>query len=63
MSRERVGDATFFRLLRSWYLQERYGNATTAEFVALAEQLSGRDLDGFFQAWLSSADKPPAQYL
>ena len=61
--RERIGDATFFRLLRTWYAQHRYGNVTTAQFIALAEQLSGQDLGGFFQAWLYDPAKPPAQYL
>jgi aminopeptidase N len=61
--RERIGDATFFNLLRTWYAQHRYGNVTTAQFIALAEQLSGQDLAGFFQAWLYDPAKPPAQYL
>jgi aminopeptidase N len=61
--RERIGDATFLTLLRTWYAQHRYGNVTTAQFIALAEQLSGKDLGGFFQAWLYDPGKPPAQYL
>ena len=61
--RERIGDATFLKLLRTWYLDHRYGGVSTPEFIALAQQLSGRDLSGFFQAWLYTAAKPPAQYL
>jgi hypothetical protein len=38
--------------------QRRDGNATTADFVALAERLSGRDLDAFFQAWVYAGVKP-----
>jgi hypothetical protein len=30
----------------------------TAEFIALAEETSGRQLDDFFQAWLFTAEKP-----
>jgi aminopeptidase N len=56
--RVKVGDATFFRILRDWYAQNRYGNVTTAEFIALAEAESGRDLDAFFQAWLYTPSKP-----
>ena len=56
--RVKVGDATFFRILRDWYAQNRYGNVTTAEFIALAEAESGRDLDAFFQAWLFTPSKP-----
>ncbi len=39
---------------------ERYvaGNVTTAEFIALAERKSGRDLTVFFNAWLYQPGKP-----
>ena len=30
----------------------RYGNGSVADFQALAESVSGQDLDGFFDAWL-----------
>jgi aminopeptidase N len=53
--RVEVGDATFFRILRDWFAQHRYGNATTADFIALAERDSHRDLGRFFRLWL---DKP-----
>jgi aminopeptidase N len=50
--RERLGDDDFFRVLRQWASRHRYGNATTADFVALAEEISGQDLGGFFDDWL-----------
>jgi aminopeptidase N len=50
--RVEVGDATFFRILRDWFAQHRYGNATTADFMALAERDSHRDLGRFFRLWL-----------
>jgi aminopeptidase N len=56
--RELIGDPTFFRILRSWYAEHRYGNVSTADFVALAERLSGRDLGGFFQEWLYREGRP-----
>jgi aminopeptidase N len=56
--RTRIGDQTFFGLLRDWYAQHRYGNATTAEFIALAKQESGQDLDAFFTTWLYTPGKP-----
>ena len=34
------------------------GNGSTEDFHALAEEVSGEDLDGFFDAWLVSGDKP-----
>jgi aminopeptidase N len=50
--RVEVGDATFLRILRDWYAQYRYGNATTADFIALAQRDSHRNLHGFFEKWL-----------
>jgi len=58
--RVKVGDATFFKILRDWYAQNRYGNVTTPEFIALAEAESGQDLDHFFQVWLYTPSKPTA---
>jgi aminopeptidase N len=56
--REKVGDATFFAILRAWATEHRYGNVTTAQFVALAERVSGTSLQHFFDVWLYQPDKP-----
>ncbi len=56
--REKIGDPTFFELMREWATQNRYGNVTTAQFISLAEQLSGMDLGPFFDVWLYQPDKP-----
>ena len=53
-----IGTTDFTRPLRRWLADHRYGNATTADFTALAEEVSGEQLDGFFAAWLR-ADEPP----
>ena len=50
--RELLGDETFFRLLEEWAARYRYSTATTADFIALAEEVSGEDLDAFFTDWL-----------
>jgi aminopeptidase N len=50
--RHQIGDDAFFRLLREWAQQHRYGNANTNDFIALAEQVSGQNLDAFFYDWL-----------
>jgi hypothetical protein len=57
--RQTIGDAAFSRLLKDWIAAHAGGNVTIAEFTALAEQISGRDLDGFFRTWLFSKSKPP----
>src|SRR3954454_9137140 len=56
--REKVGDTLFFRLLRTWFAEHRYGNVTTAQFIDTAERVTGRDLKAFFDAWIFSPDKP-----
>ena len=56
--REKIGDEDFFALLRTWYAKYKYGNATTADFIALAERVSGQQLDAFFDVWLYQPVKP-----
>jgi aminopeptidase N len=56
--RREIGDTAFFRLLREWTRAHAGGNVTTPEFVALAERVSGRALDAFFDAWLFTPAKP-----
>jgi len=56
--REKVGDSAFFRILRDWAAEHRYGNVTTPQFIALAERDSGTDLQHFFDVWLYQPDKP-----
>ncbi|WP_353900611.1 M1 family metallopeptidase [Micromonospora harpali] len=56
--RTTVGDEAFFRIVRGWAADRRDGNGTTADFVAHAEQVSGRQLDGLFDAWLYGTEQP-----
>jgi aminopeptidase N len=56
--RHHIGDEHFFRLLHEWAARYRHGNATTADFVALAEEISGQDLDAFFADWLDTPWTP-----
>ncbi|MGW0579041.1 M1 family metallopeptidase [Streptomyces sp. NPDC002920] len=56
--RERIGDTAFFKLLPAWTKLHRYGNADTADFVRLAERVSGQQLDDLFQTWLFTTGKP-----
>ena len=60
--RVEVGDATFFRILKDWARTQKNGTVTTAEFIRLAERLSGKQLDALFDEWLSAgrpASLPP----
>ncbi|MBF9134828.1 M1 family metallopeptidase [Plantactinospora sp. S1510] len=56
--RTKIGDRAFFTLLRTWYSANRNGTASTADLVRLAEKVSKRQLDGFFQTWLYTPGKP-----
>ncbi|MGQ4415252.1 M1 family metallopeptidase [Streptomyces sp. SAS_269] len=58
MLRERIGDRAFFRLLPAWTRLHRYGNAETADFVRLAERISGQPLDDLFGTWLYTTGRP-----
>ncbi|MBM0277595.1 M1 family metallopeptidase [Micromonospora tarensis] len=53
-----VGDKAFFEIVRTWAAEKRNGTATTAEFVALAERISGKQLDELFDAWLYGTKRP-----
>jgi aminopeptidase N len=55
-----IGTSDFNELLRTWVAERRFGNATTEQFADLAEEVSGANLDAFFDAWLR-ADDPPAE--
>jgi len=56
--RQVVGDTAFFQVLQEWAATRAGEAVTTAEFVELAEQVSGRDLDDLFQAWLYTPERP-----
>jgi aminopeptidase N len=56
--RKRVGDVKFFNILRTWFAQNEGGHGTTAQFIALSEQVSGRELSPLFQNWLYSTKRP-----
>ena len=56
--RNAVGDDAFFHILRKWASSHRGGNGSTAEFITLAERVSGEDLGTLFDTWLFTAGKP-----
>ena len=53
-----VGDEVFFQILRTYTERYKYGNAGTADFIALAEEVSGEELGEFFDGWLYAAPIP-----
>lgn len=57
--RVEIGDEAFFNTLQTYYAAYRDGNATVNDFVRTAQTASGRELTGFFKAWLYDAIIPP----
>jgi aminopeptidase N len=51
-------DAVFFELLHRWVTDRAGTTGSTAQFEALAEEVSGADLDAFFEAWLHTPERP-----
>ncbi len=56
--RQRVGSRDFTTILRRWARVHRGGTVRTAQFTALAERVSGQQLDAFFADWLTRPGKP-----
>jgi len=57
--RKRVGDESFFALLRSWVDEHRHATVTTEQFRAHAQRFAREPLDGLFTAWLDRRPLPP----
>jgi len=58
--RVKIGDTAFFDLATEWVARFGGGTATTADFIALAEEISGQDLADFFDVWVYQPPKPTA---
>lgn len=54
-----VGDEVFFDILQTYYDIYKNGNATTDDFIAVAEEVSGKELTEFFDGWLFQDKLPP----
>lgn len=50
--RDRVGDAAFFTILRTWTLTHRHSTATTRDFTELSQRHTDADLGTLFAEWL-----------
>jgi aminopeptidase N len=56
--RQKVGDTTFFKIMRGWVSLHRYGNAKVGQFTAYAAQVAHTNLTKFFHIWLYRSGKP-----
>jgi hypothetical protein len=59
MLRHITGDNVFFNILKTYYSSvHKYGTATTDEFQAICESVSGKNLDKFFHQWVYEEFQP-----
>jgi aminopeptidase N len=58
MLRGQIGESAFWAGIREYYRRFRDGNASTAEFRQVMEEVSGSGLGWFFQQWLDRAGSP-----
>jgi len=56
--RSKVGDKDFNEILKGWATEKKDGNASTEDFIAYAERISGEQLDSLFDAWLFQPKRP-----
>jgi aminopeptidase N len=56
--RQVIGDPAFQQLERRWVQRYGGGPASTADFIALANEVSHRNLTGFLTAWLYGTKTP-----
>ena len=56
--RDEIGDDAFFTTLRTYADRFADANATTADFITVAEEASGDDLGTFFDTWLYGHEIP-----
>jgi aminopeptidase N len=58
-----VGDEAFFKILQTYYSRYKGGNATTDDFISVAQEVSGKNLGDFFNGWLFTVNLPPIPEL
>jgi len=58
-----VGDEDFFEILQTYHERFAGGNARTADFIDVAEEVSGKELSEFFDSWLYSGELAPIPEL
>ena len=61
--RVEVGDDVFFKILQTYFARYKGGNATTADFIAVAGEVSGENLRNFLDDWLYSEKLPPIPWF
>jgi aminopeptidase N len=58
-----VGEEAFFEILKTYHERFKGGNVSTDDFIAVAEEVSGKELSAFFDSWLYSEELAPIPAL
>jgi aminopeptidase N len=58
MFRDMVGSSMFQRIMQQYLQRHAYSNATTRDFFAVVEEVSGEDYQWFFDQWLLKPGHP-----
>lgn len=58
MLRYVVGDPTFFEIMKTYAQEYKDESATIKDFQVICEKVSGKDLDWFFDQWISKTSLP-----
>ncbi|TPN82398.1 M1 family metallopeptidase [Aquimarina algicola] len=61
--RNLIGDASFKIVIHNYLEKHQFSNATTDDFIAIAEEVSGTDLSGYREQWLESIKFPSQEAL
>jgi aminopeptidase N len=62
MLRWEVGDSSFFKILETYYETYKYSNASINDFKAVCEDVSGKNLDKFFDQWVYGKGQIELEY-
>lgn len=55
---ERIGEELFWQIIAEYYQRHAFETATTADFIEIAEEISGQNLENFFNRWLNQGTVP-----
>ncbi|UXX81190.1 M1 family metallopeptidase [Reichenbachiella carrageenanivorans] len=59
---QKVGKETFRQIVLTFYEKYKFKNASTQDFIKVAEEISMLDLKPFFQQWFYTPDMPRVNY-
>tara|TARA_R110001583_G_scaffold61767_1_gene182187 strand:- start:1784 stop:2629 length:846 start_codon:yes stop_codon:yes gene_type:complete len=58
MLRRQLGDDLFWKGIKTYYEEYKYGNALSEDFERVIETISGKDYSSFFNQWLYQTGHP-----